>query len=176
MKISVIFGSPTPNGATAALLKSFLSKVPDSAEVSVFSAYEISPAPCDACGYCRSGGQCRYSELDELFSSVCDSDVIVIATPIYFFSFPAPLKAIIDRTQRFFNGNPEAYRPKKAVVLCTGGAPHADAQIILQQLRWVLPYFNASVYDTVVMNNTDLSGISSEVLTKAAEAAEGLFR
>lgn len=51
-------------------------------------------------------------------------DVVVVATPVYGLSFPAPLKAVFDRTQQYY----EAYvsrhikhpfeKPKKAFIVC----------------------------------------------------------
>ena len=55
-------------------------------------------------------------------------DIVVVATPVYGLSFPAPLKAVFDRTQQYY----EAYisrhikhpfeKPKKGILLSVYGS------------------------------------------------------
>lgn len=57
-------------------------------------------APCRACYYCREhGGTCVYQDdMAEILQAMIDADVLVLASPVYFYSFDAQLKAVIDRT------------------------------------------------------------------------------
>ncbi|MGN0077403.1 MAG: flavodoxin family protein [Coriobacteriales bacterium] len=57
-------------------------------------------APCSACYYCLDhGGACA---IDDGMSAILDkmqaADVIVMASPVYFYSVSAQLKAVIDRS------------------------------------------------------------------------------
>ena len=58
-------------------------------------------APCLGCYYCAShGGECvRRDDMADLLQQMIDADVIVLASPVYFYSINAQLKAVIDRTQ-----------------------------------------------------------------------------
>lgn len=56
--------------------------------------------PCTACEYCKTGGE-RYckieDDMEDLYPVLLDSDVIICATPIYWFHITAQLKAAVDR-------------------------------------------------------------------------------
>lgn len=55
---------------------------------------------CRACYYCRdNGGACVLKDdMAEVLQKMIDADVIVLASPVYFYSIDAQLKAVIDRT------------------------------------------------------------------------------
>lgn len=57
-------------------------------------------APCRACYSCREhGGQCIFKDdMAEILQAMIDADVLVLASPVYFYSIDAQLKAVIDRT------------------------------------------------------------------------------
>ena len=55
---------------------------------------------CSACYYCRqSGGICaKKDDMADILQKMIDADVLVLASPVYFYSIDAQLKALIDRT------------------------------------------------------------------------------
>ena len=55
---------------------------------------------CHACYYCRDqAGACAIKDdMAEVLQKMIDADVIVLASPVYFYSIDAQLKAVIDRT------------------------------------------------------------------------------
>ena len=55
---------------------------------------------CSACYCCRtSGGVCaKKDDMAKILQKMIDADVIVLASPVYFYSIAAQLKAVIDRT------------------------------------------------------------------------------
>ena len=55
---------------------------------------------CSACYYCRqSGGLCaKKDDMADILQRLIDADVIVLASPVYFYSIDAQLKTVIDRT------------------------------------------------------------------------------
>ena len=57
-------------------------------------------APCNACYYCKqSGGTCAIQDdMGDILDKMQAADVIVLASPVYFYSIDAQLKAVIDRT------------------------------------------------------------------------------
>lgn len=57
-------------------------------------------SPCRACYYCRSHqGACSIKDdMAEVLKKMIDADVIVLSSPVYFYSISAQLKAVIDRT------------------------------------------------------------------------------
>ena len=55
---------------------------------------------CNACYYCKqSGGICAIKDdMAEILSKMHQADVIVLASPVYFYSIDAQMKTVIDRT------------------------------------------------------------------------------
>ena len=56
-------------------------------------------APCNACYSCtKSGGKCAIQDdMGELLDKMQAADVIAMASPVYFYSIDAQMKAVIDR-------------------------------------------------------------------------------
>lgn len=56
---------------------------------------------CDACQ--KNGGKCVHKDdMAEIAQRMIDADVVVLATPIYFYSMDAQLKTLIDRSYARF--------------------------------------------------------------------------
>jgi arsenite transporter/arsenate reductase (thioredoxin) len=62
--------------------------------------------PCKGCGFCEKNGHCITQDDDmayEIYSLLRKADVIVAASPIYFYNVTAQLKALIDRSQTLWS-------------------------------------------------------------------------
>ena len=55
---------------------------------------------CTGCYFCKtSNGVCAIKDdMQELLAKIIETDVLVLATPVYFYSVSAQLKTVIDRT------------------------------------------------------------------------------
>ena len=54
---------------------------------------------CVGCGYCFDNHKCsRKDDMAAILDKLVDADVIVFATPVYFYSMDAQMKTFIDRT------------------------------------------------------------------------------
>lgn len=54
---------------------------------------------CRGCGVCNSTHKCvQKDDMGEILDKMVDSDVIVLATPVYFYSMDGQMKTFIDRT------------------------------------------------------------------------------
>lgn len=102
MKFCVLMGSPREKGNTAALLRPFLEECGAmGVETEVIPLYGRAVNPCLGCMTCQDvsdGPGCVQDDgFEEIFRAMADSDVIVLATPIYSFFCTAPMKALLDR-------------------------------------------------------------------------------
>lgn len=121
MKIVVITGSPHKKGTSALLADEFIRGAKEAGhEVSRFDAAFENVHPCIGCNKCEYGKKtCVFQDaMNKLNSMLLDSDVIVFATPIYYWNFPAQLKTVIDR----FQVTVFSMRGKKAVLLATAAS------------------------------------------------------
>ena len=54
---------------------------------------------CNGCSVCIKGKPCpQKDDATEIIQKIIDSDVIVMATPVYFYTMSAQMKTLIDRT------------------------------------------------------------------------------
>lgn len=54
---------------------------------------------CTGCGACYGKGRCtQHDEMAEVLEKMVAADVIVMATPVYFYTMDAQMKTVIDRT------------------------------------------------------------------------------
>jgi arsenate reductase len=96
-----ISGSPRRGGNTDELLAAFLKE----ARALGAETKEIIPAcltikPCIECRTCEKTGFCSLDDdMQQVYGLMWRADVIVAASPIFFYSVTAYLKALIDRTQ-----------------------------------------------------------------------------
>jgi len=107
MYILGLAGSPRKNGNSSFLLDTFLKELEDKGAVTQrIDVPEKNILPCQGCIFCEKKGYCRQQDDDmakEIYPLLRRADIIVAATPIYFYSTPAQLKALIDRTQALWS-------------------------------------------------------------------------
>ena len=107
MLILGLQGSPRKKGNTDYLLKAFMNEAEKfGAKTHLVQITDKNINPCKGCGYCEKHGKCVIQDDDmtnEIYFLLRRADVIVVATPIYFYSATAQLKAPIDRSQTLWS-------------------------------------------------------------------------
>lgn len=99
-RVLVLSGSPRRGGNSDLLCDAFLqgaSGAGNSVEKIFLRDREI--GYCNACYACRNTGACAIRDgMAEVLEKMHWADVIVMASPVYFYSIDAQMKAVIDRT------------------------------------------------------------------------------
>jgi multimeric flavodoxin WrbA len=159
----VLFGSPRLNGTTSKLLDAYVNAIPAEhrSNVKVFCAYKLNVGPCTGCKGCRESGRCVLKDdMTEIYSSIEKADVLIIATPVYNLSFPAPLKAVIDRLQPYWEKlNSKGYvqtKNKKGVALISLGDRAFNNRGFFAILNFIFPMLGADEYREFYAELTDL--------------------
>lgn len=112
-KIIVFCGSPRRNGNTNRIVKWFVDGATDAgAEVEVVDAARLhfKTKGCIACFRCQESPRFECQVEDEvapIIARVPEADVVVMATPVYWFSPTAQLKLVLDRMFSLIKMNPE---------------------------------------------------------------------
>ena len=101
-----LMGSPRKNGNTnylLSLLMDELSRLGARTETIKVNDHDI--IPCRGCGYCEKKGFCVIQDTmsKDIYPLFRQADVIVAATPIFFYNATAQLKVIIDRSQALWS-------------------------------------------------------------------------
>ncbi|MEE4313513.1 MAG: flavodoxin family protein [Desulfofustis sp.] len=102
MKILVILGSPRKNGNSETVARLVADQLQQnlSASVDVIRLARHKIAPCIACGGCAKTGLCVIEDdMGELYPVIDTADIILLASPTYFYGLSAQAKGFIDRIQ-----------------------------------------------------------------------------
>lgn len=100
-KVLILSGSPRKGGNSDILCDQFMKgAIEQGNEVEKIFIAEKKIAPCSGCYFCRkSGGRCALNDdMGEILQKIIDCDVLVLSSPVYFYSMSAQLKMVIDRT------------------------------------------------------------------------------
>lgn len=98
--ILVISASPRKGGNSDVLCDEFIKgaqKAGHKVEKIFLRNFKVNY--CTGCGVCNSTHKCvQKDDMAEIMDKMVNSDVIVFATPVYFYTMDAQLKTLIDRT------------------------------------------------------------------------------
>lgn len=134
MKIVVINGSPR-KGNTDELVKAVL-KGSDGHEIDYFDLREKTVAPCIACNACEKlNAHCKdQDDTNDILNAIRKSDMIVFATPVYWWGVSAQLKAVLDKFYAFHSEGYKKYKKKIGLIKVGGASTDAKQyQIITDQ-------------------------------------------
>lgn len=97
--ILVIQGGGRPNGNTAQLIRSFTKGAEEGGNtVEVISLIKNEVKGCLGCNACRYGKPCVQKDaFHEIIPKIKAADCLVLASPLYFWTVSARIKAFIER-------------------------------------------------------------------------------
>lgn len=99
-KILILCGSPRKGGNSDILCDQFAKGAQEMGH-SVEKVYlrDLKIGNCTACYGCRGTARCvQKDDMDALLARIVEADVLVLATPVYFYTMSAQMKTMIDRT------------------------------------------------------------------------------
>lgn len=171
-KILILEGSPRRNGNSAILSEEFArgaQEVGCSVEKVYIAGKRIAGClGCNAC-YCNGGACVQKDDMAEIRERMLAADVIVLASPVYFYSMTAQMKTVIDRTYAFY----QQLEGKTFCFLITCAAPDAAfTETMLAALRgFTCCVPNAKEGGIVLGVNAMEAGVirESKAMTKAYE-------
>ena len=164
MKALVIVGAKK-NGQTDKLVCQFVRGVQSAGhEVETEYLFKKDLHGCIDCQTCkRNGGTCVWKDdIASMMEKVLTADVLVFASPVYFFSISSQLKLFMDRTYAVM----EKIRNKKFYFIATAAGPSADykedCKKVVEPIQGWLDCFEGTefvktlaCYDTGAMDVTE---------------------
>lgn len=141
-KVIVLLGSMRKGGNTELLVNAFVDGAVNNNDVEVISVADYKVNPCVGCNSCfeREGNACfQKDDMNIIYEKLAEADIIVIASPVYFYGVSAELKGIIDRLHTPLRNK---FKVKKLGLLLVAAAtlPEVFDSIELQY-KLVLDYF-----------------------------------
>jgi len=177
MNILILSGSPRKGGNTDLLVEAFVKGASPKHTVEVVSVHDIKVAPCLGCNACfpNTSHTCiQKDDMTTIYGKMDKADMLVIASPVYFFGLSAQLKAVIDR---FHNPIRDNFHIQKAALLLVGGASRPELfDSILTQYRLCLNFFKVEDAGHVLVRGAREKGdvTGSEALNEALELGRSL--
>ena len=122
MKIAVFNGSPRKEN-TSAMVQAFIEGARAAGhDTEEYQVGKMKIAGCLGCEYCHTKGEgtcIQKDDLEKIMPAYKEADMIVFASPIYYFGMTAQTQAAIQRV--YCIGKPA--KAKKAALLLSSGSP-----------------------------------------------------
>lgn len=142
MKITVLNGSPRKNGNTEIMVNEFARGAKEAGhETEIISLGGKKISGCLGCQYCFShDGVCvQKDDMAEVLKVLDETDLLVFASPIYWFDITAQLKSAIDR---MYARGKIGFHFKKTALLLDSASDHvydaalAQYKAMCSYLKW----------------------------------------
>ena len=142
MNILILTGSPRKGGNTDLLVEAFVKGASQQHYVEVVSVHDYKVNPCMGCNACfknKANACVQNDDMLLIYEKMSLADMLVIASPVYFYGLSAQLKAVIDRLH---NPIRDTFRLKKMALLLVGAATLPELfDSILAQYQLCLNFF-----------------------------------
>jgi multimeric flavodoxin WrbA len=122
-KVLILKGSPRERGNSSVLADQVAAGA-KSAGAIVDSIYlhGLDIRACDACDLCEGGSGCVIKDdMQELYPKLEAADAIVLASPVYWFTFSAQMKLCIDRWYAYQSSGWKEMQDKQFALVLTYG-------------------------------------------------------
>ena len=177
MNILILSGSPRKGGNTDLLVEAFNKGASEHNKVEVISVHDYKVAPCMGCNACfkNKDNTCvQKDDMTAIYDKMANADMLVVASPVYFYGLSAQLKAIIDRCH---NPRRDTFRISKLALLLVGAATLPELfDSIITQYQLCINFFHLEDAGKILVRGAKDKGDikNSEALRDAYELGRSL--
>lgn len=120
-KIIILNGSPRKNGNTSALVKAFTEGAESSGHT--VTEFFLDGMNIHGCKGCFGGGKdpehpcVQRDDMEKIYPAYREADIVVLATPLYYWSISGQLKCAFDRLFAVAECDPNLRNPQKECAL-----------------------------------------------------------
>lgn len=176
MNVVILSGSPRRGGNTDLLVEAFVKGASRRHEVEVISVHDYKVAPCLGCNACfPNGGVCvQKDDMAVIYEKLKAAELLVIASPVYFYGLSAQVKALIDRCH---NPIRDTFRIRRMALLLVGAATLPELfDSILSQYRLCLNFFHLEDAGQVLVRGVKDRGeiAATDALQKAYDLGNSI--
>lgn len=175
-RILVLSGSPRKDGNTERLVASFVKGAEPNNEVEVLSVCDYSIHPCTGCNSCfaREGHKCfQDDDMTLVYDRLSRADILIIASPVYFYGISAQLKAVVDRLHTPMRNS---FPIGKLGLILVGAAELPELfDSIITQYNLILRFFSLENAGTVLVRGVREKGaVRDDDLMKAYRLGQSI--
>ncbi|MDL2264491.1 flavodoxin family protein, partial [Synergistaceae bacterium OttesenSCG-928-I11] len=160
-KIVVLNGSPRKNGNTAALIEAFKEGAEGAGNA--VSTFFLEGMNIRGCKGCYGGGKdpespcVQKDDMDKIYPAYREADVIVLASPLYFWDVSGQLKIAFDRLFAVAESAPGYRNPPKQAALIMA-AEGADFEPAVKHYLEILSFLKWEDIGQVLAGNVNMPG------------------
>ncbi len=158
-RIIILVGSMRSGGNTQLLAQAFAEGAKKRNEVEIVSVADYKVNPCIGCNSCftRENNRCfQEDDMTQIYEKLKTADIVVIASPVYFYGISAQLKAIVDRLHTPMRNE---FPIKKLGLLLVGAATLPELfDAIVVQYQLVLDFFQLENIGMVLVRGVKEKG------------------
>ena len=155
MNILVLNGSPRRNGNTKYLIDAFKAGAQSRGHtVQVEDVAHQNIRGCMGCEYCHTQGKgtcVQKDDMQRLYQQILSADMLVFASPIYYFTLSAQLQSVIHRTYAI--GVPQNI--KKTALILSSGSAYVYGPAIAQYYQSIVEYWKVENAGIFTANGAD---------------------
>ena len=143
MKIVILEGSPNKNGSSNLLADCFKQGAEEAGHtVEIIDAAHADIHPCTGCIHCGYEGPCvQKDEMDRIRPKILEADMLVFATPLYYYGMSAQLKVLIDRFCAF-NSSVQRRHMKSALLAAAWNSDDWTFEALESHYKTLVRYLN----------------------------------
>lgn len=163
MRIVGIAGSPRKGGNSTTLLEAALEAGQEQGHTTkCLVARRLKVQPCIACEGCKRGPTCVVDdEMHDVYAAIARADILVVATPIYYYAASGWLKAVVDRTYGLLDrdSKPRIAPGKKLyVITAQEESDPADGAVVVRQLERAFAWLGMEPAGSLIATGLDEAG------------------
>ena len=139
----MLMGSPNRNGSTAMLAEEFARGAREAGHsVEIIDAARAGVHPCTGCIHCGYEGPCVQKDgMEDIRPRILGADMMVFATPLYYYGMSAQLKTLIDRFCAF-NGSIQKKHMRSALLSAAWNDDDWTFEALMAHYRTLTRYLN----------------------------------
>ena len=143
MKIVILMGSPNRKGSTNILVTKFVEGATEAGhKCEVIDVCHANIHPCTGCVACGYEGPCvQKDDVEKIKAKLLASDMVVFATPLYYYGMSAQLKTVVDRFCAY-NGSLNSRNLKSALLTVAWNADDLTFEAIEAHYKTLVRYIN----------------------------------
>lgn len=171
MKIIALQGSPNIDGSTAILVEEFARGAREAGHaVERVDVARLDVRPCTGCVACGYEGPCVQRDgMGAVRSSLLAADMIVLATPLYYYGMSAQLKTVVDRFCSF-NASLTARHLKSTLLAVAWNADDWTFEALAAHYRTLVRYLQMDDCGMVLGR-----GCGTPAMTRRSEAVKEAY-
>ncbi len=188
MNILSIFGSPRIKGNTATVLGWVEDELKENGnQVERINLSSKKVGGCIGCLKCKDNltepGCVQKDDGSNIIDRMVESDMVIYASPLYYWGFSAQMKALIDRCHCLYRGvcgspgHTSFVKDQRQALIVTAADPYENnAELIQTSFQRILVYDQAhSAGELFVCNCTTPDNLGDEIRAQAINFAKQLF-